>query len=159
MSNANPIIRDEGEGERRWFYGGGMHVWKATAEDTNGSFFLIEDQLVRGKTTPLHRHPGHDEMVYLIDGEILYSGGGLERRVARGATIVTPRGVPHAFLVVSETARLLFLQTPGSGQAFYLSASEPAKAADGPVDFSKIGEAAKATGATVVLGPPPFQKP
>ena len=159
MNDAKPIIRDENEGERRWFYGGGLHLWKATAEDTNGSFFLFVDELVRGKTTPLHRHPDQDEMVYVIDGEILYSGGGVERRVGRGATIVTPRGIPHAFLVVSESARLLFLQTPASGQAFYREASEPAQAEDGPVDFSKIREAAAATGATVVMGPPPFQKP
>ena len=27
---------------------------------------------------------------------------------------------------------------------------------DGPVDFRKIAEAAEETGATVILGPPPF---
>jgi quercetin dioxygenase-like cupin family protein len=159
MSTANSIIRDEGEGERRWFYGGGLHVWKATAEDTNGSLILFEDQLARGKTTPLHHHPDQDEVVYVIDGEILYSSAGVERRVTRGATIVTPRGVPHAFLVLSESARLLLLQSPGSGQAFYRGASEPAGTSDGKVDFSKIRATAEATGTTVVLGPPPFQKP
>ena len=71
---------------------------------------------------------------------------------------MTPRGVPHAFLVVSESARLLVLQTPGNGQAFYRNASEPAGDESGLVDFAKIGEAAKATGTTVVLGPPPFRK-
>jgi quercetin dioxygenase-like cupin family protein len=156
---ANSIIRAEAEGERRWFYGGGLHVWKATAEETNGALFLFEDHLVRGKTTPLHRHPDQDEVLYVIDGELLYSADGVERRVTRGATIVTPRGVPHAFLVVSDSAKLLCLQTPGSGEPFYRSASEPALGAEGPVDFSKIGEAARATGTTVVLGPPPFSKP
>jgi len=37
----------------------------------------------------------------------------------------TPRGVPHAFVVVSATARLLCLHTPGCCQAFYWDASEP----------------------------------
>jgi quercetin dioxygenase-like cupin family protein len=158
MSGSKSIVCAEGEGEKRWFYGGGVHTWKALAEQTNGAFFLLEDALSRGKTTPLHRHPDQDEMVYVIEGEILYSAGGTERRVARGGTIVTPRGVPHAFVVLSETARLLCLQTPGSGQAFYRNASEPAGDVDGPVDFAKIGEAAKQTGSTVVLGPPPFAK-
>jgi quercetin dioxygenase-like cupin family protein len=159
MKDAKPIIRDEDEGERRWFYGGGLNVWKATADETNGSLFVLEDHLARGKVTPLHQHPDMDEVAYVIEGEILYMGGGVERRVGRGATIVTPRGVSHAFMVVSESARLLFLQTPGAGEAFYRRASEPADAAEGPVDFARIREAAMSTGATVVLGPPPFSKP
>jgi len=36
MSTAGAIIRGEGEGERRWFAGGGVHVMKATAEETDG---------------------------------------------------------------------------------------------------------------------------
>ena len=126
MSEATQIIRDADEGERRWFYGGGMHVWKATAEETNGSLFILEDQLSAGKVTPLHQHPDQDEVVYVIEGEILHTSRGVERRVAQGGTIVTPRGTPHAFMVVSESARLLVLQTPGSGQAFYRNASRPA---------------------------------
>lgn len=158
MSEQRSIIRDEGEGEHRWFYGGGLHVWKATAEDTNGSLFVFVDHLVQGKTTPLHQHPDGDEVLYVIEGEILYRSGDAERRVGRGATIVTPRSVPHALLVLSDAARLLCLQTPGSGEAFYRRASEPSSGSDGRVDFGRIRAAAEATGATVVLGPPPFQK-
>src|SRR5687768_12716045 len=140
MSNVQPIIRDEGEGERRWFFGGGLHIWKARAEETGGSFYVFEDQLTQGKVTPLHQHPDHDELVYVIEGELLYKSTDVERRVSRGATIVTPRGVPHAFLVLSESARLLALQTPGSGESFYRTASEPAGETNGQVDFAKIGE-------------------
>lgn len=159
MGGLIPIVRADGEGERLWFHGGGVHTWKATAEETNGAFIVFEDSLVRGKTTPLHRHPEQDEMLYVIEGELLYrSADGSERRVTRGGTIVTPRGAEHAFVVISESARLLCLQTPGSGQAFYRQASEPAGEGDGPVDFRKVAEAAKQTGATVILGPSPFAK-
>lgn len=150
------IIRAEGEGERRWFYGGGLHTWKATAEETGGAFFVLEDTLAHGKRTPLHRHPDHAELVYVIEGELLYAADGRETRVGRGATVVTPAGVPHAFVVISETARLLFLQTPGSSEAFYRGASEPAGATDGPVDFQRLGQVARDSGATEILGPPPF---
>ena len=158
MGQPRSIVRAEDEGERRWFYGGGVHTWKATAGETNGSLFVFEDALVRGKSTPLHRHE-HDEVVYVIEGELLHYADGVSRRVARGATIVTPRGIEHAFTVVSETARLLALQTPGGGEAFYRAASEALTAADGPVDFARIGAAAKATGTTEILGPPPFARP
>ena len=42
-STPAPIIRSAADGERRWFYGGGVHTWKATAEETNGAFLLFED--------------------------------------------------------------------------------------------------------------------
>jgi quercetin dioxygenase-like cupin family protein len=160
MTAKTSIVRAEGEGEKLWFYGGGVHVWKATAGETDGSLSLFEDTLVRGKTTPLHQHPEHDEVVYVIEGELLVHRDGGNRRVGPGTTLVTPRGVPHAFLVVSETARLLCLNTPGVGEQFYRRASVPMDASgkDGPVDFGKIAEAAKETGATVILGPPPFSR-
>ena len=50
MSTAVPIIRQDGEGEQMWFAGGGVFTWKATAAETGGAFFLIEDHMVRGKT-------------------------------------------------------------------------------------------------------------
>ena len=71
MSTALPIIRGEGEGERLWFAGGGVHIWKATAEETDGAFILFEDRMPRGKTTPLHTHPHEDETFIVLEGEIL----------------------------------------------------------------------------------------
>lgn len=160
MTTTTSIVRAEGEGEKLWFYGGGVHTWKATAEETGGALSLFEDTLVRGKTTPLHHHPDHEEVVYVIEGELLVHRAGGDLRVGRGTTIVTPRGVAHAFIVLSETARILSLITPGGGEAFYRKASVPLHASGeaGPVDFTKIAEAARETGATVILGPPPFAR-
>lgn len=70
MSTAVPIIREEGEGERRWFAGGGVHIMKATAEETNGAFMLLEDRMMQEKTTPLHSHPNLDETLIVLEGEI-----------------------------------------------------------------------------------------
>jgi quercetin dioxygenase-like cupin family protein len=153
------IIRGRGEGEQRWFFGGGVHEWKVRSEESNGSLFVFEDTLVRGKTTPVHTHP-HDELAYVLEGEVICFNEGSERRVKAGAMIFTPRGVPHAFRVVSETCRLLAIQTPGQGEAFYFHASEPVEtrdgvAVEGKVDFRRIQEAAIATGGTNVLAPPP----
>lgn len=158
MGQPKMIIRADGEGEKLWFYGGGVLTWKVSADETGGSLFVFEDSLEKGKTTPLHRHP-HDEVVYVLDGELLYYSEGETRRADRGATILSPRGVEHAFTVVSETARILSIQSPGAGEKFYRHASEPFTGVSGRVDFSRIGAAAKATGGTEVLGPPPFGAP
>jgi quercetin dioxygenase-like cupin family protein len=160
VNTAVPIIRGEGDGERRWFYGGGVHTWKATTEETGGAFLLFEDHMDQGKRTPLHTHPDSDETMYVLEGEILMHMDGAEHRVGAGGLAVAPRGVPHAFLVVSTTARLLCLHTPGSCQAFYWDASEPVDAGEpaGPVDFSRVQASAAQNGGIVILGPPPFAR-
>lgn len=152
------IIRESGEGEQRWFYGGGLHTWKVLAEQTNGAVSIFEDVMERGKTTPLHAHDTHDEIVIVVEGELLHHADGAPRTVRAGGIIVTPRGVPHAFLVTSERARIVCLATPGAkAEAFYRGASLDGR--DGPVDFSKVGTAARDSGAMTLLGPPPFSKP
>ena len=75
-----PIVRAAGEGEQRWFYGGGLHTWKAGAEETGGAFLLFEDRMERGKVTPLHTHPS-DETMYVLEGEVLVHMDGREHRV------------------------------------------------------------------------------
>ncbi len=160
VSTPVPIVRARHEGERRWFHGGGVHTWKATAEETAGAFLLFEDVLEQGKTTPLHVHPGSDETMYILEGEILMHMDGREHRISVGGLAVAPRGVPHAFLVVSETARMLCLHTPGCCQAFYMDASEPldADVDTGPVDFARIHASAERNGGIEILGPPPFTR-
>jgi quercetin dioxygenase-like cupin family protein len=158
--NAVSIVRAAGEGEKLWFYGGGLHIWKATAAETGGAFLLFEDVMSRGKTTPLHTHPQADESLYVLDGEILVHIDGDEQRLGSGGVAVAPRGVPHAFLVTSETARILCLETPGSSEAFYRGASEPATAdleISAPVDFARVRASAERNGGIEILGPPPFK--
>jgi quercetin dioxygenase-like cupin family protein len=156
---AEITVRLNGEGERRWFCGGGLHTWKATSEETGGAFLMFEDDLEAGKVTPLHRHPGVDETFYMLEGEILLHVDGEDPRpLAAGGIAIVPRNIPHAFKVTSARARMLCLQTPGSGEAFFRQASEPFVAGEPatPVDFGRVREAAAATGAIEILGPPPF---
>lgn len=154
-----PIVRANGEGDKRSFLGGGLHTWKLMEEDTDGAFFLFEDLMGQGKATPFHRHPEADETVYVLEGEILVNIDGNESRVGAGGMTYTPKGVPHAFLVVSDRARLLALQTPGIGQAFYRGASEPATDnASETVDIARIQASANANPRAIeLLGPPPFE--
>jgi quercetin dioxygenase-like cupin family protein len=159
MSTAVSIVRADGEGEHLRFWGGGVLTMKATAKETGGAFMLFEDHMARGKTTPLHVHANEDETLYVLEGEILVHVDGVEHSVGPRGLAFAPRGVPHAFLVTSETARVLCLQTPGSAEAFYRGASEPAGAdsdPSGPVDFARVLAAAERSGGMQLLGPPPF---
>jgi quercetin dioxygenase-like cupin family protein len=158
MDTLAATVREPGTGERRWFCGGGMHTWLATEAETDGAFLLFEDQLDQGKVTPLHLHPDADETFYMLEGEVVVHIDGTQFPLAAGGIAIVPRGVPHAFMVTSAEARMLCLQTPGAGEAFYRIASEPV--VDGlpaaPVDFGRVAAAAAQTHAIEILGPPPF---
>ncbi|ORI22613.1 cupin domain-containing protein [Rhodococcus sp. 1168] len=156
-TTAGVIVRARDEGERRWFYGGGEHLWKATTEETNGAFLLFEDRMTEGKVTPLHIHPESDESMMVLEGEILVHIDGTEHRVGAGGFALAARGVPHAFLVTSPEVRLLCLHTPGCCQRFYLGASDPLTAENaGTVDMGRVQASAEQYGGIEILGPPPF---
>ena len=158
---AEAIIRGKGEGERLWFYGGGLFTVKATAAETGGSLFMFEDVMTQGKVTPLHLHPDEEEAIYVIEGELVVHVDGTDHRLQTGGLCVAPRGVPHALLVTSKTARVLAMLSPGRAEAFYRGASEPAPAdadASGPVDFDRLRLSAERNGGIEILGPPPFDR-
>ena len=158
MARSVPIVRQADEGDQRTFLGGGLHTWKLMTEDTDGAFFVIEDVMAQGKVTPLHLHPEAAETVFLLEGEIVAHIDGAEHRVRAGGMTFVPKGTPHAFQVVSESARLLTFQTPGIGQGFYRGASEPG-APDGidVVDLARLRASAEANPRGIeILGPPPF---
>src|SRR5256885_9171934 len=117
MRGADSIVRATGEGEKLWFYGGGLHTGKATAEETNNAFLCFEDHMTEGKMTPIHTHPGADEVFYVLEGDIVVHIEGDERAIGPGGFALVARGVPHAFLSTSQ-ARLLSVQTPDDGIAF-----------------------------------------
>jgi len=157
MATLETTVRAAGAGERRWFCGGGVHTWLATEAETDGAYLLFEDALDAGKVTPLHQHAGADETFYMLEGEVRLHIAGAEEILRTGGIAIIPRGVPHAFMVTTPSARMLCLQTPGGGEAFYRHASEPAGAGDPPVpDFGRVRAAAAVTGAIEILGPPPF---
>ncbi|WP_411733166.1 cupin domain-containing protein [Paeniglutamicibacter sp.] len=153
------IIRQPDEGERRWFFGGGVHVWKATEAQTAGAFLLFEDQLENGKDTPLHTHPGSDETMVVLSGEIVMHLDGLESTIGAGGLVMAPRGMPHAFKVTADATRVLCLHTPGMCQGFYWDASVPLEDGDpgsGEVDFGRVMDSARRNGGIEILGPSPF---
>jgi quercetin dioxygenase-like cupin family protein len=161
MQTETAIVRADGEGERLRFLGGGLITMKATAAETDGAFLLFEDRMAEGKCTPLHTHD-EDELLYVLEGELLVHIDGVDHPVGPHGLALAARGVPHAFLVTSPTARVLTLQTPGSAEAFYRGASEPAGEDDdgsGPVDFDRVRASAERTGGMRFLGPPPFARP
>jgi hypothetical protein len=97
----------------------------------------------------------------MLAGEILVYAEGTEHRVGPGGVAVVPRGARQAFLVTSEMAQILALQTLGSGEAFYRDASQPSTDetdAERPADFDRLRTAAERHPSCIeILGPPLFE--
>ena len=153
-----PLARNRDQLERRWFFGGGIHVMHARAAETGGAFFLSEVEMEQGQGHPLHTHPA-DESLYVLEGELLIHIDGeeftlthrrLHARPCRRAARLQGRCLP--------APRVLGFQTPGTCEAFYLGASEPLApgATTGVVDFDKITESGRVNGGFELVGPPPF---
>jgi quercetin dioxygenase-like cupin family protein len=144
-----------------WFLGTLVRL-KLTGEQTGGRFALWEGVLPRGAAPPLHSHP-QDETFYVLEGTVAVWVGDEEPvgECGEGAAIFVPGGVPHSFLVLSDTARMLFLSTPAGIEQFVHALSEPAAwpwlqpPPDGPrVPLDRL-EAVEREHAVIRFGPPP----
>jgi hypothetical protein len=125
---------------------------------SSGAFILFEAVMARGKVTPLHTHPC-DETMILLAGEVLVHIDGEESAVGANGVVVAPRGIPHAFMVTSDTATIMFMETPGGSEAFYRGASDTATEellAAAPVDMAVVQRSAQENGGIEIVGPPPF---
>ena len=111
----------------------------------------------RGRATPLHRDPS-DETFYILAGELLFHIDGTEHTASPGDTLGVRKGVPHAFVVTSETARFLVFNTPGTHDSYFRDGGEPATdesfATAPEPNYEKI-EAASRRHGVEMLGPPP----
>ena len=146
-----------GEGQPVWFLTNLMTV-KATADQTNGAFGLVESIVAPGSSPPLHVHNREDESFYVIEGELTIVCGGETYRAPAGSFAFLPRGVPHTFRVTSDTpARMLTLITPGGGEAFFVAGGRPADTRTlppaAPPDLARLRTVAERFGHEFV-GPP-----
>jgi quercetin dioxygenase-like cupin family protein len=157
MSEAQYRSVAAGEGETLWFAGAHQTV-KHPGDWSDGKFSLVEVVVPCGRATPLHRDPS-DELFYVLDGEMLFHVEGTEQRAGAGDTVSVRRGVAHAFVVTSDVARFLVLNTPGTHDSYFRDGGEPAThtdlAAAPPPNYERL-EASNVKHGVEMLGPPPF---
>ena len=96
-----PIVRNAGEGDKQLFAGGGLHLWKLLAEDTGGGLLPVRGHHGEEQDDTAAFHPEAHEMTYVVDGEIEVQADGQRSRVRTGGMSFVPKGVAHAFIVVS----------------------------------------------------------
>ncbi len=106
-------------------YQGGYFRALITPEQTQNAMALIEFTLPRGAEPPLHVHQNEDEAFYLVEGRMSVRVGDKTTILEAGEALFAPRNTPHAFQILSETATLLNLITPGTLAGFFFEFSTP----------------------------------
>ncbi len=65
-----------------------------------------------GQQSPIHRHPGADEIYHVIAGSGLFNDGRAERRLVAGDTVIFPAGEVHQ--VTALTRMVLYRVQAGA---------------------------------------------
>ena len=115
-----------GEGEALWF-NGGLGVFKATADQTEGRFVVMELLAPKGFAAPLHIHRNEDEFFVVLSGEVRVQHGDTVTEAAGGSLVYGPRNVAHSFHVDSAEARLLLFFGPAGVEGFFREGGKAAR--------------------------------
>lgn len=145
--------------------GGTREVWwidsrvqvSLTAPDTNGQLGMWLWVAQRGAASPLHVHHREDEQFLLIDGHARFRVGEQWLQAGPGDSIFLPRGVPHAYVITSQTARVVGSVTPGGMESFFTDLGAPivpGQPAPPPPAIASMAATAARYGMEI-LGPPP----
>ncbi|WP_109698902.1 cupin domain-containing protein [Chitinophaga deserti] len=106
-------------------YQGGYFRALITPEQTQNAMALIEFTLPRGAEPPLHVHQNEDEAFYLVEGRMSVRVGDKTTIMEAGDALFAPRNTPHAFQILTDSATLLNLITPGTLAGFFFEFSTP----------------------------------
>jgi mannose-6-phosphate isomerase-like protein (cupin superfamily) len=148
---ALPFIVLPGEGKTIEGPVGGPAIIKAHTQNTNGSVAAVENVIPPGQGPPLHSHGREDEMWLILEGAFRFRAGSEISMAPAGSFVFVPRGTPHCFQNIGETAgRVMVLFTPSGMERFFeLHAQLP----PGPPDPAAYNAIA-ASCSMDVLGPP-----
>jgi quercetin dioxygenase-like cupin family protein len=90
---------------------------RISSRDGSDGISVHEHGASQGDSPPLHIHHDEDEIFHVLEGEVRYRVGDQEHRARAGATLLTPKGIPHTYRVESAEARMLTI-TLGEFETF-----------------------------------------
>ncbi len=112
--------------EQEW----GIFAPVSSPQDGLRGIVTIEATFLPGKSHDFHRHPGQEEVIYVLEG-VIEQWVGQERAILRaGDAVVIPESAIHAsFNESDERAKILAILSPAVGEDGYgvedVSADEP----------------------------------
>jgi mannose-6-phosphate isomerase-like protein (cupin superfamily) len=129
----------------------GMTV-KASWDETDGVFSLLEAEEPPGFGPPLHIHHDAAEAFYVLEGEYVMFLDDREVSCPAGSFIFIPAGVPHGFRVGAVPSRKLVFYFPAVMIGYFDDLSAAIR--NGEVDESHLADVARRHSMEIV-GPVP----
>ena len=120
-----PIRVAAGEGLADVWWKTGRLTVKIGAAETGDSFSQFETIDPRGTATPTHVHHNEDESFYVLEGDVCLFVGGERIDLSTGDFAFAPRGIPHAYVVASERARVFTTLCPGGLEEALVASGVP----------------------------------
>ncbi len=118
------------------FGAGDEYRYLATANETDGGYFLVEAIVPPGGGPPFHVQTREEEAFYVLEGQLSFYGEDGETVAGPGTYLNIPKGAKHRFRNNSEaTARMLFFFTPAGIEGLF---DEFAKMDVPARDFSSV---------------------
>lgn len=154
-----PHILSREQGRALWHLGALLN-FKALGSETEERFWALEGLADRHMAVPLHVHTHEDECWYILEGEIRFTIGAETVTGGPGTFAYIPKGVPHTFQILTETARWFGVGAPAGLDQWFFETGEPAQSLTlppppaGPPDVEAIVSSLRRYG-TETLGPPP----
>jgi hypothetical protein len=125
---------------------------KATSDETNGIFSLLEAEEPPHFGPPLHIHHDAAEAFYVLEGEYLMFLDDREEVCPAGSFIFIPAGMRHGFRVGAAPSRKLNFYFPAAMIGYFDELSDSMRRAE--VDESVLADIARRHSMEVV-GPVP----
>jgi quercetin dioxygenase-like cupin family protein len=136
--------------------GGSVHGVVLDGAATENRLAMFRSSMREGAASPVHVHDRDDEAVFVLDGTGVFWAGDHRWELGSGDAAYLPRGVPHTYLVTSDTLDMITVCNPAGIEEFFRSVgwdlSDP-QPADWTIDMEALRDAAKASQQRV-LGPP-----
>ena len=99
-----------------------------------GTMGMFELSVPPGSNVPPpHSHSHNEECVYILDGTLRYTVGGVTRDLGPGDSMFTPKGTVHAFSnPFASVARALITLSPDIGAQYFVDVASVVNAGAPP---------------------------
>lgn len=106
-------------------YHGGHFKTLLSPEQSGGGLAMLDMVLPKGAEPPPHIHENEDETFYMLEGIVELVINGTAHTLLPGAALFAPRRIPHYFKILTDTARIITIMTPGDLWNYFIEFSKP----------------------------------
>lgn len=125
MTSPVPAIVPTDPSRSRLWGVGSIVTTCLTAEESAGALGITHFAAKSGERAPKHIHTLEDEIFMVRGGQVVVTAGDETSTITGAGVVFLPRGIPHSYLVESDTADFYVITTPGGFEKFFAEAGYP----------------------------------